>query len=432
MRQVISRPRYLRGDLSPPGDKSITHRALMLNTIAGGEAKISGASLGEDVISTVRCLKQLGVVIEQRCSSGSFLVHSIGNQGLNEPSDVLNAGNSGTTMRILAGLLASQPFSSVMTGDDSLRSRPMDRVISPLRLMGATISGRKGGSFPPLAFSRGNLKDLEYSMPVASAQIKSSLLLAGLSAQKKTIVHQPAYSRDHTERMLQAMGGRLEVDGLTLTLFPGQISPMDVEVPGDISSAAFWLVAGVCHPDASLKLRKVGINPTRLGIVEVLRNMGGKVTLENESTEGGEPVADVLVESSNLQSVEVSGNQIPLIIDELPVLAVAACFARGDTVIRGAQELRLKETDRINSTVRELSRLGANIEEMPDGMIIRGTGLLKGGMCQSNGDHRMAMSLGVAGLLADEEVCIEGAEAAAISYPTFWREIESFQLMGEE
>lgn len=432
MRQVLSRPSRLRGEMVPPGDKSISHRALILNAIARGEALVSGLSLGEDVLSTLRCLRQLGVAIDQPDSTGTFVVHGRGERGLEEPGDILDTGNSGTTMRLLSGVLAGQPFLSIITGDSSLRTRPMDRVIKPLRLMGATILGRGGDSLPPLVIKGGELKGVEYSMPVASAQVKSCLLLAGLSAQGGTVLHQPAPSRDHTERMLQAMGVHLEVDGLTLRLSPGPITAVDVKVPGDMGLAAFWLVVGACHPDARLRLLGVGVNPTRAGILEVLRSMGARITLENQGTESGEPVADITVESSSLHGVEVAGDQIPMMIDELPALAVAACFAEGTTVIKDAQELRVKESDRIATTVQELSRLGASIEERPDGMVIRGTGWLKGDLCQSHQDHRLAMALGVAGLLADGETLIQEAEAASVSYPAFWEEIGALRSQGKE
>ena len=432
MRQVLSRPSRLRGEMVPPGDKSISHRALILNAIARGEALVSGLSLGEDVLSTLRCLRQLGVAIDQLDSTGTAIVHGRGERGLEEPGDILDAGNSGTTMRLLSGVLAGQPFLSIVTGDSSLRTRPMDRIIKPLRLMGATILGRGGDSLPPLVIKDGELKGVEYSMPVASAQVKSCLLLAGLSAQGGTVLHQPAPSRDHTERMLQAMGVHLEVDGLTLRLTPGPVTAVDVKVPGDISTAAFWLVVGACHPDARLRLLGVGVNPTRAGILEVLRSMGARITLENQGTESGEPVADITVESSSLHGVEVAGDQIPSMIDELPALAVAACFAEGTTVIKDAAELRVKESDRIRTTVQELSRLGASIEERPDGIVVHGTGRLKGGLCQSHQDHRLAMALGVAGLLADGETLIQEAEAASVSYPAFWEEIGALRSQGKE
>ena len=423
MRQVIRRPRVLNANLSLPGDKSVSHRALILNAIASGEAKITGISDGEDVLSTMRCLQGLGVRISPENDHSTLRVHGC-RGSLVEPGDVLDAGNSGTSMRLLSGLVAGQPFLSVLTGDSSLRSRPMDRIVHPLRLMGAQILARHNHSLAPLVIQGGTLKGIEYTMPVASAQVKSSIMLAGLSAQGETVLHQPARSRDHTERMVKAMGGEVEEDGLSLLVRPGQLSAVDVDVPGDISAAAFWIVAAACHPDAKIVIRGVGVNPTRAGILEAMTAMGARLAQVNLRTEGGEPVADLVVESSGLSGLEIGGDMIPRIIDELPVLVVAACFAGGITIIRDAQELRVKESDRISTIVREMSRLGAEIEERSDGMVIQGTGRLKGGKCRSHGDHRLAMALGVAGLLAEGETTVDGAQAATVSYPRFWQDME--------
>ena len=422
MRQVVRSPKVLRGCVHPPGDKSISHRALVLNAIARGTSAISGLSNGEDVHSTMACLKSLGVRIGPGDGEGAFLVH--GSQGqLEEPGDVLDAGNSGTSMRLLLGVLAGQPFLSVLTGDGSLRSRPMDRIVQPLRLMGAHVLGRHNDSLAPLVVRGGSLRGIEYTMPVSSAQVKSSIMLAGLFAQGDTVLHQPALSRDHTERMVCAMGGVVKCDGRSLLLRPGELAAVDVSVPGDISAAAFWIVAGLCHPDARIRIKGVGVNPTRAGILEALESMGAHISQEAPRLEGGEPVADLVVESSDLKATEVGGELIVRMIDELPVLAVAACFARGSTVIRDAQELRVKESDRILTTVKELSRLGARIRELPDGMVIDGTGRLAGGRGHSHGDHRLAMALGVAGLLSDGETAVDGAQAAGISYPQFWQHL---------
>ena len=432
MDQVVRRPPSIRGSLGPPGDKSASHRALILNSLATGHARVEGLSSGEDVLSTMGCLRAMGASIDPSTAEkgGSFTVHG-GSGVLQEPEDVLDAGNSGTSMRLLSGLLAGQPFLSILTGDRSLRSRPMGRVVEPLRLMGASILGRKAGTTAPLAIQGGALKGIEYTMPVASAQVKSAIMLAGLSAQGDTVLHQPALSRDHTERMVRAMGGDVEEDGLSLILKPGGLSAVDVVVPGDISAAAFWMVAGACHPDARVLLTGVGTNPTRGGILEVLEGMGARVAQLNPRLEGGEPVADLEVTSSELHAVEVGGDLIPRLIDEVPVLAVAACFASGTTLIRDAQELRVKESDRISATVAELSRLGARIEERPDGMAIHGTGSLRGASCFSHGDHRLAMALGIAGMLAGGETIVQGAGDASISYPHFWQHMgeinEAFQ-----
>ncbi len=425
----ISSSPTLRGVIVPPGDKSISHRAVILNSFAHGEARISNFSPGEDCHSTVTCLQALGAQIEElgdkRHTKGNFLVRGVGPDGLKEPLDVLNAGNSGTTMRLMAGLLAAQPFFSVITGDSSLRSRPMDRIIKPLSLMGAEIHGRSNNSLAPLAVRGGNLKGIHYKMPVASAQLKSSILIAAIFAQGSTTIEEPASSRDHTERMMMAMGVLVAREGLVITLQPGsRLRTVDVEVPADISSAAFWLVAGAIHPDARLTVTNVGMNPSRTGVLEVLQEMGAKLSIEEKGEKGGEPVADITVSSSELRGVKIGGDLIPRVIDEIPVLAVAAAVARGTTTVRDAAELRVKESDRIKTTAVELTRLGAQVEELPDGMLIHGGRRLKGTVCQSYGDHRLAMSLAVAGLVASGETVISDAQAVDISYPGFWREIE--------
>jgi 3-phosphoshikimate 1-carboxyvinyltransferase len=422
VRQVVNRPLTLGGVISPPGDKSISHRALILNGIAAGNAVVSGVEWGEDLVSTVHCLKALGIHVESWPDQGTVTIHGCGG-ALSEPQDALDAGNSGTSVRLLAGLLASQPFLSVLTGDASLRTRPMGRVVQPLRLMGAEVRGRHFDTLAPLSIRGSSLYGIEYWMPVASAQIKSCLLLAGLFASGDTVLHQVALSRDHTERMLKAMGSQVEEDGLIVIQKPGKLHAVDILVPGDISGAAFWIVAALCHPNADVKITGVGVNPTRMGLVEVLQAMGGDIKLTNNRHEGGEPVADICVKSSNLHGLEIGGDLIPRLIDEVQVLAVAACFASGTTTVRDAQELRVKESDRLRSTVDELSRLGANIEETFDGLAIRGTGCLQGGLCGSHGDHRLAMTLGIAGMLADSETIVEGAEVAAVSYPSFWAQV---------
>jgi 3-phosphoshikimate 1-carboxyvinyltransferase len=397
--------------------------------MAQGDALVTGLSDGGDVISTMRCLKALGAVIEPGQQPGTVVVRGAG-QGLGEPADILDAGNSGTSMRLLSGLLAGQPFLSVLTGDGSLRTRPMGRVVQPLQQMGAQILGRSDNTLAPLIIRGRSLRGIEYTMPVASAQVKSSIMLAGLSADGDTILHQPALSRDHTERMVMAMGAAVEADGLTLVLHPARLNAVDIAVPGDISSAAFWLVAGLCHPNARIVARGVGLNPSRTGILEALQAMGAGANLRlvEERTAGGEPVADIAVQSGALKGIELGGDIIPRILDELPVLAVAACFAEGTTVIRDAGELRVKESDRIETTVSELRRLGAQIEARPDGMVIQGNGRLSGAACQSHRDHRLAMALAVAGVLAGGETAIDGADDATVSYPGFWKHLA--QLCG--
>ncbi|MBI4232919.1 MAG: 3-phosphoshikimate 1-carboxyvinyltransferase [Chloroflexi bacterium] len=423
MRQVVTAPVCLQGTVTPPGDKSISHRAALFNAIAQGTARVVNYSPGGDCLSTLRCLRALGVEWE-RDGDGVLAIQGTGG-ALREPEDVLNAGNSGTTVRLLSGILAGQPFFSVVTGDRSLRSRPMGRVVQPLRLMGADVRARKGDTQLPLVIQGGSLRGIEYSLPVASAQLKSCLLLAGLFAQGETILHEPAASRDHTERMLQAMGARLTVDGRTVRLQPGQPTALDVRVPADISAAAFWLVAGVAHPNASVRVNGVGINPTRTGVLDALTAMGASVRVTNLREEGGEPVADLVAQSSVLRGTEISGDLVPRLLDEIPVLAVAACFAQGTTVIRDAAELRVKESDRLRTMAQELGRLGAEVQELPDGLVIQGTHRLQGARCRSYGDHRVAMSLAIAGLLGQGETLIEGAECASISYPGFWDQLRS-------
>jgi len=432
MNKSIFPSSVLTGTIFTPADKSISHRAAILNALAEGYANINNYSQGADCRATLDCLEALGVIIEgypdsedMRSRPANLLIKSPGIDGLREPEDILDAKNSGTTMRLLLGILASLPFFSVITGDRSLRSRPMGRVCHPLSLMGAEIMGRQGSSTSPIALRGGNLNGIDYILPVASAQLKSALMLAAMFAETDTILHQPALSRDHTERMIGAMGASVIEDGMSLKISPvGKIKPLDVTVPGDISSAAFWMVAAVCHPNAKLKLVNVGINPGRTGIVDVLEGMGAKIKMENLRTEGGEPVADLLVESSDLHGIEVRGDIIPRSIDELPLIALAACFAKGKTVIRDAEDLRNKESDRISMTVKELNRVGARLKELPDGFSIEGKGYLDGGIGSSHGDHRLAMTLGIAGLLCQNSVVVEGSQVVDVSYPDFWRDMD--------
>ena len=423
MKQVVKAPHTLDGEVSLPGDKSISHRAIILNGIARGDARVSNFAQSADCLATLACIRALGVGIES-FKGGGLVVKGVGDMGLKEAEDVLCAENSATTMRLLAGLLAAQPFLSVITGDQSLRSRPMDRVIQPLRLMGAQIWGRHSDSRAPLVIRGGQLHGIRYKLPVPSAQLKSALLLAALFAQGDTVIVEPIASRDHTERMLKAMGAKIEVKGDTITSSPSRLKAVDIIVPGDISSAAFWLVAGVIHNRANIKLSNVGINHTRSGIIDVLNSMGANLSVENERVVSGEPVADLRAQSSHLSGMEIGGELIPRVIDEIPLIALAASVAQGKTVIRDAQELRVKETDRINATVKELLKLGADVEELPDGMVIHGRKKLRGAACESHGDHRLAMMLGVAALVAEGETEIDNAEAVNISYPRFWQDLK--------
>ena len=431
MKRAVRPAKRIRGKPVPPGDKSISHRAVLLNAITAGTATVSHFCEGDDRRAMLGCLRGLGVRIKRipspdgDPSADSFVVYGRGAYGLHEPEDVLSAGNSATTMRLMAGLLAAQPFLSVLSGDRSLRARPMDRIVRPLVKMGATIMGRGQDALAPLAIRGGDLQGIEYTLPVASAQLKSCLLIAGLYAKGETIVHSPATSRDHTERMMQAMGAAVTTGGSTIRIRRSDLTSMDVWVPGDISGAAFWLVLGACHPNAHIRVHRVGINPTRTGVLEALKAMGAKITMENIRQDAGEPSADLVVESSKLQATELCGDMIPTVIDELPVLALAACFAKGTTYIRDAHELRVKESDRIRATVEGLSRLGANIKEQTDGMVIEGGAPLTGAEVNSYGDHRIGMTMGIAGLLAKGETVVNGAEAVGASYPRFWDTLDS-------
>lgn len=421
-------PRQLVGEIAVPGDKSISHRALILNSLALGKSQITNLSPGKDCLSTINCLKALGVKLtKQDEKPPAVLINGVGNAGLTESRDILNAGNSGTTIRLLSGVLCAQPFLSVLTGDVSLRSRPMKRLIEPLRLMGAEICGRDGDSLAPLVIRGKKLNGVSYTLPVPSAQIKSAILLAGLFARGDTTIEQLQPSRDHTERLLKCMGVKLKGDDMHIALTPlnTPLTAVDLNVPGDISSAAYWLVAGAIHPNAKIKIINCGVNPTRTGIIDALLAMGARLKIENQRLEGNEPIADLHVESSRLKAIEIGGDLIPRLIDEIPLLAVAACVAEGKTVIRDAKELRVKESDRIASTSRELSRLGARIEEFPDGMVIYGGKALLGQEVRSHGDHRLAMSLTIAGLVAIGNTSIQNARVTEISNPFFWEELDN-------
>ena len=410
------------GTITIPGDKSISHRALMLGAIAEGETIIEGLLLGEDPRSTAECFRGMGATISE-LNSERVVVKGVGLGKLQEPGDVLDAGNSGTTMRLMLGLLASHPHKLfVVTGDDSLRSRPMSRVVKPLQEMGATIWGRKANSLAPLAVRGQQLKPNHYYSPIASAQVKSCVLLAGLMVDGKTTVTEPALSRDHSERMLQAFGTELVIDrdthSVTLTGQP-QLTGQKVIVPGDISSAAFWLVAGAIIPGSELLIKNVGVNPTRTGILEALEMMEANISQENQRLVAGEPVADLRVKYGKLKACNIAGELIPRLIDEIPILAVAAAFAEGTTVIKDAAELRVKESDRLKVMATELGKMGANITELADGLEITGGNPLTGKDVDSYSDHRIAMSLAIAALNASEPTAIHRAEAASISYPNF-------------
>jgi 3-phosphoshikimate 1-carboxyvinyltransferase len=380
-----------------------------------------------DCQATLRCMRALGVFIEEHDAT-TLTVHGVGRDGLRAPREMLDCQGSGTTMRLLAGILAGQPFASTLDGHDGLRRRPMRRVIDPLRQMGADVEGREGG-FPPLRVRGGHLRGIDYPMPIASAQVKSCLLLAGLFAEGPTTIHEPGPTRDHTERMLQAMGVSLQMDGPTVTLVPqpAPLNPLTLQVPGDMSSAAFLVVAGAIVPNARIMVEDAGSNPTRTGLLDVLQAMNARIDIEEQGMSGGEPLIDLSVRPSPLQASQVNGPLVVRMIDEFPIFAVAATQAEGETVVHDAEELRVKETDRIAAVAAELRKMGAEIEERSDGFVVRGPARLHGATVNSHGDHRLAMALAVAGLVAEGETTIEGAEVISDSFPGF---VETLQELG--
>ncbi len=417
---VVQASGALQGHCSVPGDKSISHRAVMFGGLAEGVSTIRGFLDGGDCRSTVAVMRALGVQIDER-SRTEMQIHGRGLSGLQEPSGVLDCGNSGTTIRLLVGLLAGQSFTSFLSGTEQVRRRPMGRVVKPLRGMGADILGRQDGNYAPLGIRPARLRGVEYELPVASAQVKSCVLLAGLYANGLTIVREPGPARDHTERMLAAMGAPVTVVGSSVTSeSPTEpLKPLDITVPGDMSSAAFLLVAACIVPDSRITITGVGVNPTRTGIVDALREMGAQIEYRNERVQAGEPVADVEVSQRALRGAEFGGRQIVTMIDELPVLAVAATQAQGRTIVRNAEELRVKETDRIATTVSELRKMGARIEPTHDGFIIDGPTPLRTAPTEAHGDHRLAMALAVAGLIAQGGATVFGAEVTGDSFPGF-------------
>ncbi|MGB5240395.1 MAG: 3-phosphoshikimate 1-carboxyvinyltransferase [Prochlorococcaceae cyanobacterium] len=422
----------LRGTVRVPGDKSISHRALLFGAIAEGETRIEGLLPAEDPLSTAACLRAMGVTISPIHAGEPVLVQGVGLDGLMEPDDVLDCGNSGTTMRLMLGLLAGRTGRHfVLNGDASLRGRPMARVSQPLAGMGAMIRGRAGGNLAPLAIEGCQLHGAVIGTPVASAQVKSALLLAALTASGSTTVIEPARSRDHSERMLSAFGADLELGGemgRLICLHPGAtLRGLTVVVPGDISSAAFWLVAAAITPGAEITVENVGLNPTRTGILEVLKQMEARLEVLNPRDVAGEPVGDVRVSHGPLKAFEIGGDLIPRLVDEIPILAVAACCAEGVSRIRDAEELRVKETDRLAVMARQLGAMGAALEETADGLVIEGGRPLHGAEVDSETDHRVAMSLGVAAQVAGGTTRLHRSEAAAVSYPGFWEDLARLQ-----
>lgn len=409
----------LTGEILIPGDKSISHRAVMFGAIANGTTTVKNFLLGEDCLSTISCFRRLGVTIKQ--DENKVTIYGNGWSGLKEPSDVLDVGNSGTTIRLLMGILAGRPFHNVLIGDQSIGKRPMTRVVKPLSLMGAKLDGKNNGELTPLSIRGGDLTAIEYSLPVASAQVKSSILFAGLQANGTTTIHEPAKTRDHTERMIRQFGGEVESDGLTVKVKGGQsLTGCDFQVPGDISSAAFFLVAGAIVPNSEIVLKNVGLNPTRTGIIDVMKEMGANMTILPKQSEESEPTGDIIIKTSELKGTTIGGEIIPRLIDEIPIIALLATQAEGMTVIKDAHELKVKETNRIDTVVNELSKLGASIEATDDGMVIYGNTALTSGEVSSHGDHRIGMMLAVAGLISQGEVALEDAEAISVSYPNFF------------
>jgi len=418
-KEVIKGGFPLRGEFTPPGDKSISHRAIIIGSLAKGTTHIKGFLLSDDTLSSANAMGMLGIPIE--IQDGNVEIKGKGLFGLSEPGDFIDAGNSGTTARLLIGLLSAQRFFSAITGDKYLRVRPMDRVVKPLTMMGGKIWGRDEGKRLPIAIQGAKLSAIKYQSPVSSAQVKSAILLAGLYAEGETEVIEPVPTRDHTERMLSYLGVDVIKNGTGVRIKnAGEFKGVEVSVPADISSAAFFIVAALINPGSEILIKNVGINPYRTGIIEILREMGGDIEILNKRESVGEPVGDILVRSSVLRSVQIKGDMIPKAIDEIPVISVAACFAEGETVIKDAKELRVKETDRIRAMTTELRKLGAQIEELDDGMTIIGKENLKGAMCSTWGDHRIAMAIAVAGSRAEGVTEIEGTECVSVSFPGFF------------
>ena len=421
---VINPSHGLRGTIMLPGDKSLSHRAVLFSAIAEGDTTITGFLTGEDTKNTAKAVQALGIEVAG-LGTERLVVHGKGLDGLSEPLEVLDLGNSGTGMRLLAGLLAGQNFFSILSGDRYLRNRPMARIVEPLRRMGVSIDGRSGGRFAPLSIRGGAnaVKPIDYVSPVASAQVKSALLLAGLYANGTTSVQEPSKSRDHTERMFRFFGLDIAEEGTTVTVRGRQHlharGPLDI--PADISSAAFFIVAASIVPGSDITIQNVGVNPTRTGVVDVLLQMGGDISLHNRREQAGEPVADIRVRHRKLNATTIEGAVIPRAIDEIPVLSVAASYAAGKTVIRDAAELRVKESDRIASMAGELRRMGVIVTELPDGMEITGRDVLDSAVCESHGDHRIAMSMAIAGLAARGDTVVRNTGWIDTSFPGFER-----------
>ena len=415
----------LQGEVTVPGDKSISHRSIMLGSLAKGTTEVTGFLQGADCLSSISCFQKMGIEINNNPETNTVLIHGKGLRGLSAPSDILDVGNSGTTTRLMSGILAAQPFTSTVDGDSSIRKRPMGRIMTPLSMMGAKFESLATDKCAPFKIIGGNLQGIHYDSPVASAQVKSAILLAGLYADGQTSVTEPALSRNHTELMFESFGVDIKSVGTTATVTPAkELIAQKIEVPGDISSAAYFIVAGLITPNSEITIKNVGINPTRDGILTVCKNMGADITLSNVKDDIGEPVADITVRTSSLHGCTIEGDIIPKLIDEIPVIAIMAAFANGTTIIKDAQELKVKESNRIDVMVNNLSAMGVDIEGTEDGMIIRGGQTLHSATIDSKLDHRIAMSFAIAGGLADGDTEILGAECVNISYPSFYSDLD--------
>lgn len=423
----IKQIKKLHGTIEVPGDKSISHRACIIGSIANGVTHVSNFLKAEDTLRTVKMFQDMGVDIKLR--SNTLIIQGRGLNSLREPEDILAAGNSGTTARLILGILAGQNFTSTITGDDYLKKRPMLRVVEPLRKMGARIEGNEDGNFLPLTVRGAKLSPISYELNIASAQVKSAILLASLFADSETIVKERVISRDHTERMLKLFGANINKHSGVISVKGNPcLKGQSLIVPGDFSAAAFFIIAGILLKNSEIVIKNVGINPTRTGLYDVLKKIGANITIENYSGKYQEPRGDIVAEGgSELKGIEIGGSIIPKLIDEIPILAVASCLSNGRTIIKDAKELRVKESDRISSMVTELKKMGAKIEELPDGMIIDGVNNLSGAECNSHGDHRVAMALSIAGLIAEGETEIKDTDCVNTSFPEFLDCIEKLR-----
>ncbi len=424
----LTRSKGLRGEVTPPPDKSISHRSIMFASMAEGKSVVRNFLRAEDPLSTIKAFRMLGIPITEG-AAGEVTIEGKGLNGLTEPFDVIDCGNSGTTIRLISGILAGNPFLSILTGDDSIRQRPMARVINPLRQMGALISARANDRYPPLAVKGTQLKAIDYTMPIASAQVKSCVILAGLYADGTTTITEPQRSRDHTERMLSAMGAEIKLQGFSVSVKGSpKLHAADVTVPADFSSAAFFMAGALLVPNSEIVIKDVGMNPTRTGLLNVLADMGASIKIENMREISGEPIADIICSSAaRLKAVKIAGDIVPSLIDEFPILCILASQADGVTEIRGAQELRVKESDRIKAMAIELAKLGVEVREYPDGIDIKGNANLKGGPVESYGDHRIAMSLSIAALIAQGTTVLNNASCADISFPGFYEKLKGLE-----